>query len=102
MTSPVQLDRGKVSVLLPADAYISESACGAPRFEGESGYMFALLRRGVEAVDVVAGGVVEEVGFGGGDVVTELPVSNAISSAPCSVTRLSIAEETHETGIRSG
>ena len=64
--------------------------------------MFAFLGCGVEAVDVVAGGVVEEVGFGGGDVVTELPVSNPISSVPCSVTRLVIAERTHETGIRSG
>lgn len=40
--------------------------------------MFALLIGRVQAVDIVAAGIVEEVGFGWrvGDVVAELPVGD--------------------------
>lgn len=37
--------------------------------------MFALLRRCVEAIDVVAGGVVQKIGLGRGYVVAKLPMS---------------------------
>ena len=37
--------------------------------------MLALLGRGIEAVDVGARGVVEEVRFGGRDVMAKLPMS---------------------------
>ena len=65
-------------VLLAAYTHIAESARSATGFEGQRGDAFALLGRGVEAVDVVARGVVEEVGFGVGDVVAELPVSGCV------------------------
>ena len=59
--------------------------------------MFALLGRGVEAVDVVAGGVVEEVGFRGGDVVAKLPVGDGYADGVeaflcvCEVVRFGVA-----------
>ena len=65
----IELDRREMSVLLAADAHVPEAAGGAARFEGEGGDALALLGRGVEAVDVVARGVVEEVGFRVRDVV---------------------------------
>lgn len=72
---PVELYRREVSVLLPTDADITKAAGGTARFEGQSDDAFALFRGRVQAVDVVAGGVVEEVGLGVRDIVAQLPMS---------------------------
>ena len=66
--------------------------------------MLALLGRCVEAEDVVARGVVEKVGFGGGDVVAELPVSCRLSALCCLLEphKGVVDVPTYETGMRRG
>jgi len=39
--------------------------------------VFPLLARGIEAVDIVCAGVVEEVGLGGRNVMAQLPMPGA-------------------------
>jgi len=76
----LQSDDGKVTIFSAASADPAIGGGEAADAEGQSGDTAADVGVCVEAIDVILGGIVEDVGLGVGDVVPELPVTRRRSA----------------------
>jgi hypothetical protein len=69
----------KVAFVCSPNAHIAMSRGGAAGLPGKCCDVGLDARDGVETVDIIAAGIVDEVGFGGADEVPQLVVSAPVS-----------------------